>query len=156
LLRDKLAVSRAADFLSGTCFKRVIGPDTVGGPIRRVVLCSGKVYYDLLAAMAELAVTDVAIVRIEQLYPFPETPLQEELARFPGAEVVWCQEEPKSMGAWAYLDRRIERVLRNIGNGTLWPCCISRPENASTAIGTTAEHDADQERLCRTALVGTE
>ena len=156
LLRDKLAVSRAADFLSGTCFKRVIGPDTVGGPIRRVVLCSGKVYYDLLAAMAELAVADVAIVRIEQLYPFPETPLREELARFPGAEVVWCQEEPKNMGAWAYLDRRIERVLRNIGNGTLWPCCISRPENASTAIGTTAEHDADQERLCRTALVGTE
>ncbi|MFN3656574.1 MAG: 2-oxoglutarate dehydrogenase E1 component [Pseudolabrys sp.] len=154
LLRHKHAVSRAGDFLSGTRFRKVIGPDDVTGKIRRVVLCSGKFYYDLLARMTDLELKDVAIVRLEQLYPFPAEALAAELTRFPGAEVVWAQEEPQNMGAWTYLDRRIESVLRGIGNQSVWPRCFSRPENPSTAIGTTSQHDDDQLKLAEAALTG--
>lgn len=154
LLRDKRVVSRLDDFVTGTAFKPVIGPETVFEPTRRVVLCSGKIYYDLFEKLSEIERLDIAIVRLEQLYPFPEAALTRELARFPNAEVLWCQEEPQNMGAWSYLDRRIEKVLRDLGNGCQWPRVASRPENASTAIGTNAEHDADQKRLAETALTG--
>jgi 2-oxoglutarate dehydrogenase E1 component len=154
LLRDKRVVSRLDDFVTGTAFKTVIGPETVFEPIRRVVLCSGKIYYDLFEKLSEIERLDIAIVRIEQLYPFPGAALAQELARFPNAEVLWCQEEPQNMGPWSYLDRRIEKVLREIGNDCQWPRVVSRPENASTAIGTHAEHNADQERLAETALTG--
>lgn len=154
LLRHKQAVSNVDDFLLGTRFQKVIGPDHVDGKVRRVVLCSGKFYYELLAHMAALSVNDVAIVRVEQLYPFPGEALTAELSRFPDAEIVWCQEEPRNMGAWTYVDRKIEGVLREIGNRSLWPCCISRPENPSTAIGTTGQHDKDQLKLAEMALTG--
>lgn len=154
LLRDKRVVSRLDDFVIGTAFKPVISPETVFEPTRRVVICSGKIYYDLFEKLREIERLDVAILRLEQLYPFPEAALTRELARFPNAEVLWCQEEPQNMGAWSYLDRRIEKVLRDLGNDCLWPCVVSRPENASTAIGTSAEHDADQERLAEAALTG--
>ena len=154
LLRHKQAVSRADDFLPGTRFQKVIGPDGAGGKIRRVILCSGKFYYELLARMADLEVKDAAIVRLEQLYPFPDKALAAELSRFPGAEVVWCQEEPRNMGAWTYLDRKIEAVLREIGNKSEWPRCVSRPENPSTAIGTTSQHDEDQIKIAEIALMG--
>ena len=154
LLRHKLVSSQAEEFLTGTAFKSVLGPAHIATPVRRAVLCSGKVYYDLLARMAERAVPDVALIRLEQLYPFPDAALRRELARFPGAEVVWCQEEPQNMGAWSYLDRKIEAVLREIGSATAWPSCVSRPENPSTAIGTTSQYEADQLRLVDTALDG--
>ena len=104
--------------------------------------------------MADLEVKDAAIVRLEQLYPFPDKALAAELSRFPGAEVVWCQEEPRNMGAWTYLDRKIEAVLREIGNKSEWPRCVSRPENPSTAIGTTSQHDEDQIKIAEIALTG--
>ena len=156
LLRHKQVVSRAEDFLLTSSFRPVIGPDKVAGVIRRVVICSGKVYFDLRAKMAELGIIDVALIRIEQLYPFPDAMLKAELARFPNAEIVWCQEEPLNMGAWHYLDRKIEKALLDVGNGTKWPRCIGRPENPSTAIGTTAEHEADQQRLAEMAVAGYE
>jgi 2-oxoglutarate dehydrogenase E1 component len=94
----------------------------------------------------------VAIIRIEQLYPFPREALSQALSRYPDAEVLWCQEEPANMGAWSFLDRRIEGLLRAGGNRCVWPHLVSRPENASTAIGTPAEHDADQLALVRKAI----
>jgi 2-oxoglutarate dehydrogenase E1 component len=106
--------------------------------------------------MAELAIADVALVRLEQLYPFPEEGLKRELARFPGAEVVWCQEEPQNMGPWSFVDRKIETILREISGGRQRHRCISRPENASTAIGTTSDHNADQKRLAEMAVAGDE
>jgi 2-oxoglutarate dehydrogenase E1 component len=156
LLRNRNAVSQLKDFTTGTHFLPVIGAPTPAAAVRRVVLCSGKVYYDLLAGLGGFAglggAEGVALVRLEQLYPFPAETLQRELERFPNAAVIWCQEEPKNMGAWAYLDRKIEAVLRKIGNNCAWPHCVSRPENASTAIGTTDEHNADQAMLVSHAL----
>ena len=82
--------------------------------VRRVVLCSGKVYFDLLKARAEKGDDTVALVRVEQLYPFPRISLGEVLRRYRNAEVVWCQEEPENMGAWGFVDRRIEQVLAGL------------------------------------------
>ncbi len=121
-----------------------------------MILCSGKIYYDLLAHLSETDASGVALVRLEQLYPFPAEALQAELSRHPNATVIWCQEEPKNMGAWHYLDRRIESILRKIGNACQWPHCVSRPENASTAIGTTDEHNSDQAQLVARAIGLTE
>jgi 2-oxoglutarate dehydrogenase E1 component len=151
LLRHKRAVSRLSEFSAGSRFQPVIAPTAAAPKVERVVLCSGKVYYDLLAAAEERG-EPAAIVRLEQLYPFPRESLTQALSRFPDAEVLWCQEEPANMGAWNYLDRRLEAVLRSVGNRCAWPNLVSRPENASTAIGTTAEHDADQLALARQAV----
>ncbi|GAC1553092.1 MAG: 2-oxoglutarate dehydrogenase E1 component [Beijerinckiaceae bacterium] len=146
LLRHRASDSELAAFGPGTKFKPVLAP-AVSDDVCRVVLCSGKIAYDIEAALANATRDDVAVVRIEQLYPFPEKELQAKLERFPRASVVWCQEEPENMGAWAYVDRKIEKILRGIGNTTEWPSWISRPANASTAIGTNEEHIADQARL---------
>jgi len=90
--------------------------DSIAAPeqVRRVVLCTGKVFYDLLAARREMGIDDVALVRVEQLYPFPAITLSRVLSPYANAEVVWCQEEPENMGAWSFADRRIERVLSGI------------------------------------------
>ena len=152
LLRHRLAVSRLAEFGPGTRFRPVIGAPAEAKAVRRIVLCSGKIFYDLESRIVEAGVAGVALVRLEQLYPFPEKALHEELSRFPNATVVWCQEEPENMGAWTYLDRKIESVLRSIRNASEWPRCISRPANASTAIGTTDEHNHDQARLVAHAI----
>jgi 2-oxoglutarate dehydrogenase E1 component len=156
LLRNRHAVSRLQDFASGSGFLPVIGADAPEMAVRRVILCSGKVYYDLLAHLSEIDAHGVALVRVEQLYPFPAEALQSELAGYPKATVVWCQEEPKNMGAWSYVDRKLETILRKIGNACTWPCCVSRPENASTAIGTNDEHNADQAQLVARAIGLTE
>lgn len=153
LLRNRSAVSDVAEFGPRTEFKPVIAPPAPAPKnVHRVVLCSGKVAYDLEAGLSSAGRTDVAVVRLEQLYPFPEEQLQSELSHFPGASVIWAQEEPENMGAWQYLDRKIEKVLRSIGNSCEWPNCISRPANASTAIGTNDEHNADQARLVSRAI----
>jgi 2-oxoglutarate dehydrogenase E1 component len=152
LLRHRAAVSGLAEFGPDTRFQPVIGAPAQVKAARRVVLCSGKIYYDLDARLAETGTTGVALVRVEQLYPFPGKLLQAELSRFPNASVVWCQEEPENMGAWSYVDRRMEAILNRIGNASEWPRCISRPANASTAIGTTDEHNADQAQLVAHAI----
>lgn len=153
LLRHRTAVSSLAEFGPGAHFKPVIGAATnTSKEVRRVVLCTGKIYYDLDAALSGAGRSDIAIVRLEQLHPFPEKALVGELARFPGASVLWCQEEPENMGAWSYVDRRIEKILRALGNNCEWPHYVGRPANASTAIGTNDEHTADQARLVASAI----
>jgi 2-oxoglutarate dehydrogenase E1 component len=152
LLRNRLCVSALQELGPGTEFRAVIGGSEPSAPVRRVVLCSGKIYYDLLAQMTALNVRGIVLVRVEQLYPFPADLLQAELARFRDAEVIWCQEEPNNMGAWSFVDRKIESILRNIGNTCQWPHCVSRPANASTAIGTSDEHAVDQARLVACAI----
>jgi 2-oxoglutarate dehydrogenase E1 component len=156
LLRNRHAVSRLQDFGPGTAFRPVIGSAPPANPVHRVILCSGKIYYDLLANLGETDAQGVVLVRVEQLYPLPAEALASELDRYPNATVVWCQEEPRNMGAWSYIDRRVETILRKIGNTCQWPHCVSRPENASTAIGTNDEHDADQSELVRRATGMTE
>ena len=132
LLRHKLAVSSLADMSDRGTFQFVIPEiDPIAPPdkVRRVVICSGKVYYDLLAERRAHEETDVAIIRLEQLYPFPENTLGRVLAPYHNADVVWCQEEPENMGAWSFVDRRIEKVLGRLDSK------VTRPDLCRTRGG---------------------
>ena len=154
LLRHKLAVSPLSDFSNGSHFKTVIGEvDTIapGAEIKRVVMCTGKVYYDLLAERREKGITNIAIVRVEQLYPFPVISLPKVLAEYPNAEIVWCQEEPENMGAWSFVDRKIEDVLTSMGTPKR-PRFVGRIAAASPATGLAKVHLAEQAALVSQAL----
>jgi 2-oxoglutarate dehydrogenase E1 component len=155
LLRHKLAVSALAEMGEGTAFRFVIPEvDAIATPdaVRRVVLCSGKVYYDLLAERREKAISDVAILRLEQLYPLPEKSLARELGAYRNAELVWCQEEPENMGAWNYIDRRLEKVLAELDGAAKRPRYVGRQAAASPATGSARAHAAQQARLVADAL----
>jgi len=155
LLRHKLAVSPLAEFDNGSAFRVVLPEvDRIDAPekVKRVVLCTGKVYYDLLAERREKKITDVALVRVEQLYPFPAVTLGKVLAPYSKAEVVWCQEEPENMGAWTFVDRRIEKVLSGLAGKAKRPTYVGREEAASPATGLAKVHAAQQAALVRSAL----
>jgi 2-oxoglutarate dehydrogenase E1 component len=157
LLRHKLCVSDLAEMSAQSTFMNVI-PESAKNivedkKIRRVVICSGKVYYDLLAARGERKITDVAIIRLEQFYPFPHKFLGLELARYAKAtEIVWCQEEPQNMGAWHFLDRRIEQTLATIKHRASRPTYVGRGEAAATATGSLKRHTKEQAELVAKAL----
>jgi 2-oxoglutarate dehydrogenase E1 component len=155
LLRHKECVSTLADFGPGSSFRRILNEtDTLADAanIRRVVLCSGKVYFDLMAERRKRKIDDIAILRIEQLYPFPFTRLGVRLGQYPNAEVVWCQEEPENMGAWHFVDRRIERALSGIDVRSKRPVYVGRPEAASPATGSLRTHLKEQADLVDRAL----
>ncbi len=155
LLRHKLAVSALSDMAEGSHFSFVLGElDRLVAPeeVKRVVICSGKVYYDLLAERREKGVQDVAIVRLEQIFPFPERTLGDVLKPYTNAEVVWCQEEPANMGAWSFVDRRIEKVLVANGGRATRPAYAGRVDAASPATGLAKVHAAEQMALVRDAL----
>jgi 2-oxoglutarate dehydrogenase E1 component len=155
LLRHKNAVSKLSEFGPGTSFHRVLWDDRANldeKQIKRVVLCSGKVYYDLLAAAEERDQKDVYIMRVEQLYPFPVKALAAELARFPGAEIVWCQEEPKNMGSWFFVAPEIETVMEQIGSKQSRVKYAGRPAAASPATGLFKRHVKEQNKLVNEAL----
>ena len=146
LLRHKRAVSRLDEMGPGTTFHRVLWDDAQLLPdekiklvaddkIRRVVLCSGKVYYDLYEEREKRGIDDVYLLRVEQLYPFPIKALVQELARFKKAEIVWCQEEPRNMGAWHFVEPYLEWVLDQIDAPTKRPRYAGRPASAATATG---------------------
>jgi len=150
LLRHKEAVSTLEELADGH-FRNVIGETEklTAKKVRRVILCCGKVYYELLAHRREHKIDDVAIIRFEQLYPFPHEAFKVELARFPNVrEVVWCQEEPQNQGAWyrlrAYFraDVQPEQVVAYAG----------RPVSASPAVGTMSKHLAQQKKLIEDAF----
>ena len=155
LLRHKLSVSPLADFAEGSTFRFVIPEvDAIAPPdqVKRVVICSGKVYYDLLQARRDKGITDVAIIRLEQLYPFPIRSLTDALGTYPNAEVVWCQEEPENMGGWRFLDRRIEGLLTDMNVAAKRPRYIGREAAASPATGLARTHNAQQAALIAAAL----
>jgi len=150
LLRHKMATSALED-LAGGHFHTVIDEIDALEParVRRVVLCSGKVYYDLLARRREEAIDDIALVRIEQLYPFPYEALAAAIARFPQArEFVWCQEEPRNQGAWYHIKHRLERVLGE-QNGLRY---AGRAASPSPAVGYHSRHAQQQNALVVDAL----
>jgi len=155
LLRHKLAVSALADMGPGTTFHRVL-PETAelvaDAKIRRVVLCTGKVYYDLFEEREKRGIKDIALVRIEQLYPFPMRSIEKELARYKNAEVVWCQEEPKNMGAWFFIEPRIEEALAAAKVAAKRPRYVGRPEAAAPATGLYKRHLQEQAKLVDEAL----
>ncbi len=151
LLRHPRAVSRVED-LAGGAFREVIGDTGTVEPERatRVLLCSGKLYYELAAARDEKKLEHVAIARVEQLYPFPYSQVQDVIMRYPlTAEIAWVQEEPRNMGAWSFAQQQIQpliaetrRVLRYIG----------RPESASPATGSHLRHAEEQQAVVEEAL----
>ncbi len=162
LLRHKLAVSTAAEFTEGSSFHRVLWDDAEyghsatrlaeDGRIRRVVLCSGKVYYDLLEERDARGIDDIYLLRVEQFYPFPAMSLVRELERFKTADVVWCQEEPKNQGAWSFIGPNLEWVLSRIGAAASRPRYVGRLASASPATGLASQHKAQQDALVNEAL----
>jgi 2-oxoglutarate dehydrogenase E1 component len=162
LLRHKMAVSRTEEFVTGSSFHRVLWDDAQYGnsdtelapddKIRRVVMCSGKVYYDLLEERDKRGIDDVYLMRIEQFYPFPAMSMVKELERFKGADMVWCQEEPKNQGAWTFIEPNLEWVLTRIKAKHQRPSYVGRPAAASPATGLAKQHKAQQEALVETAL----
>ena len=162
LLRHKRCVSKLEEMATGSSFHRVLWDDAEMGAsetklqpdekIRRVVICSGKVYYDLLEAREERGIDDVYLLRLEQFYPFPAISLTKELARFKAAEVVWCQEEPKNQGAWFFVEPNIEWVLGRIGAEHARPRYVGRPASASPATGLAKKHKQEQDTLVSEAL----
>ncbi|NUT36061.1 MAG: multifunctional oxoglutarate decarboxylase/oxoglutarate dehydrogenase thiamine pyrophosphate-binding subunit/dihydrolipoyllysine-residue succinyltransferase subunit, partial [Hamadaea sp.] len=149
LLRHKLCISQIADFTTGT-FQPVIGETTDLRPadVKRVLFCSGKVYYDLLQARAERGVNDTAIIRIEQLYPLPIDEVKAQLAAYPNAEdFAWVQEEPANQGGWSFVALNLLEHLDGVRLRR-----ISRPAAAAPAVGSTKMHDVEQGALLEAAL----
>jgi 2-oxoglutarate dehydrogenase E1 component len=155
LLRHKRATSSLEDMGPGSSFHRVLWDDDKERPdaeIKRVVLCSGKVYYDLFEERARRQLEGVYLLRVEQLYPFPTKALMTELGRFKHAEVVWCQEEPMNMGAWSYMAPRLEAVLGRLGGVSARAPYVGPSEAASPAPGTAARFQEQQAKLVDQAL----
>jgi 2-oxoglutarate dehydrogenase E1 component len=162
LLRHPMCISDADDFTTGSTFHRVLWDDAQKGhsdlklkaddKIRRVVMCSGKVYFDLLAERDARGLDDVYLLRLEQFYPFPAQSVVKELGRFKNADVVWCQEEPKNQGAWTFVEPNIEWVLTRIGAKVSRPRYAGRAASASPATGLSSRHKAEQEALVNDAL----
>ena len=155
LLRHKMAVSSAGDFTGDSHFKRIMS-DTAppaDRDVRRLVLCSGKVAYDLIEARDKAGSSDTTIVRIEQLYPFPSEPLVERLKRMTNLEeVVWAQEEPRNNGAWFFVDPLIEQCLGEAGVKPKRARYAGRAASASPATGLAKRHAAEQAALIADAL----
>ena len=150
LLRFKDATSPLANFLEGSQFRPVIG-DSIersdNSQVKRVIVCAGQVYYDLVAGRAERGLdNEVAIVRLEQLYPMPYPELAAELAKYPQAQLMWAQEEPKNQGAWYQIRHRLERVA-----DTKWQVA-ARPSSSSPAVGYSSKHIAQLKQLVEDAF----
>jgi len=164
LLRHKKAVSKLADFAEGSTFHRVLHDDAQSNPekttvrlkpdaeIKRVVLCSGKVYYDLLDAREKAGRDDIYLMRLEQFYPWPMQSLRKELGRFPTAELVWCQEEPKNMGGWSFVDPWLELTLERADNASKRARYVGRPASASPAAGLMSRHLKELESFLAEAM----
>jgi 2-oxoglutarate dehydrogenase E1 component len=155
LLRHKAAVSKAEDFLGDSFFHRVLHDDKPTAPekVKRVVLCSGKVYYDLSDARDAAEDETVQILRVEQIYPFPADALIEAMKAFPNLEtVVWAQEEPKNNGSWFFVEPLIEEVLATLGGKPTRPLYAGRKASAATATGLAKNHVKQQAALVAEAL----
>jgi 2-oxoglutarate dehydrogenase E1 component len=162
MLRNKRAVSKLTEFGPGSSFHRVLWDDAESTPgstvtlvaneeIKRVVLCTGKVYYDLLEEREKRGETRIQLLRVEQLYPFPGLALTDELTRFPKAEIIWCQEEPKNQGAWSSVAPSIESVMEQLGRpGPLR--YTGRKASASPAAGQMSQHQAELKAFLNDAL----
>jgi 2-oxoglutarate dehydrogenase E1 component len=163
LLRHKRAVSRLDEMAPETTFHRLLWDDAQLLPnepiklvpddkIRRVVMCTGKVYFDLYEEREKRGINDIYLLRIEQLFPFPSKALVAELSRFKQAEMVWCQEEPRNQGAWFFVDVFLNWVLAQIGAKHRTSRYAGRPASASTAVGQMSKHLAQLKQFLDEAL----
>ena len=159
LLRHKRCVSTLADMGPGSSFHRVLWeqpPGAADAEVERVILCTGKVYYELQQAREDRGLDGkVALLRLEQLAPFPEQTLTEELSRFPkNARYVWCQEEPRNMGYWFFVAPRTENIMEALGIGQQRLVYAGRKPSASPATGSHSQHEREQKQLVEDALAG--
>ncbi|HZH07835.1 MAG TPA: 2-oxoglutarate dehydrogenase E1 component, partial [Lautropia sp.] len=155
LLRHKAAVSSADDFTGESHFKRILSDPAAprDEDVRRLVLCTGKVAYDLLQARDAAGATDTSVVRIEQLYPFPSEPLVKRLQRMPNLQqVVWAQEEPRNNGYWSFVEPFLEQCLVQAGAKPQRPLYAGRASSASPATGLAKRHQSEQLALIEQAL----
>ncbi len=146
LLRAKKAVSNKAEFTSGHFHPLITDPEHTGPEIRKVIMCSGKVYYDLDAYREKHGITDVAILRFERLYPLPFRTLPPALEKYPNAELVWVQEEPANQGAWSFIAMNLPEIIDRPITG------VSRPSSSSPACGTHQRHEAEQKAVVEQAF----
>jgi len=155
LLRHKRTVSKLSDFGPGSTFHRIMYCDRVPSEpkaAKQVVLCSGKVYYDLLEEREKRGIEDVHFLRMEQIYPFPTDALTMELEPYKHCHIVWCQEEPRNMGAWGFVADFIEDIARDFDAKHPRPRYAGRPSAASPATGLASRHKLEQARLIDDAL----
>jgi len=162
LLRNKFAVSSKKEFVEGSSFHRVLWDDAQKGisktklkediKIKRIIACSGKVYYDLLQERDAHNLTDTYLLRVEQLYPVPALALTKELGRFKNADLIWCQEEPKNQGAWSFIEPNLEQILGRLKVKAKRANFVGRPPSASPATGLASQHKEQQEKLVFEAL----
>ncbi|MCA1653457.1 MAG: 2-oxoglutarate dehydrogenase E1 component, partial [Sphingomonadales bacterium] len=155
LLRHKLAVSRRADFTSEGHFRRILSDlaPPAEGATKRVVLCSGKIGYELIEARDAAGSVDTEVLRVEQLYPFPSEPLVKRLKAMPALqELVWAQEEPRNNGAWSFVEPLLECCLGEVGFDEMRPRYAGRVPSASPATGLAKRHVAEQSALIADAL----
>ena len=155
-------MSKLSEFGPGSSFHRVLWDDAQSSPgstlalvpddqIKRVILCSGKVYYDLFEEREKRGEKSIQILRLEQIYPFPGLALTDELTRFPNAEIIWCQEEPKNQGAWSFVAPNIESVMEQLGRKGLLRY-TGRKASASPAVGQASQHQAELAAFLNDAL----
>ncbi len=154
LLRHKLAVSKLTDF-SEQNFQTVLGETeklVSGDKVKKAVICSGKVYYDLFQARADKQINDIALIRVEQIYPFPAEELKSQIKKYKNAEIVWCQEEPKNMGSWNFVNELFEELLLDIKHKFTRAKYVGRVACASPATGYASYHAREQKALVEEAL----
>ena len=158
LLRHKACVSKLSEMAEGTTFHRALWDDGDVFPdakIKKLVLCSGKVYFDIAAERNKRKQKDTYILRVEQLFPFPRKALTGEIGRFKNVkEVIWCQEEPRNMGSWSYIFEPLEETLIDLGGKAARPSYAGRPAAASPATGYMQKHVVEQRQLVDDALAG--
>ena len=164
LLRHPLCVSTLEEMSGTSIFHRVLWDDAQYKPdtttiklvadskIKKVIMCSGKVYYELYKEREKLGIDDVYILRLEQFYPYPGDAMTKELARFKNAEMVWCQEEPKNMGGWSFIEPFIEETLIELGAKHTRPRYVGRVAAASTATGISTKHKKEQQGVLDAAF----
>ena len=163
LLRHKRCISNISEFISKSSFHRVLEDDSYTEEnkliklkkdkhIKKVVICSGKIYYDLIEAREKSKNNEVVFIRLEQLYPFPAKTLANVLKRYKKAEFIWCQEEPKNMGAWNTVRNYIDRTLEMINLKDINVKYVGRKASSSTATGNANKHLAEQKEILEKIL----
>ena len=163
LLRHKRCVSNLSEFVSKSTFHRILEDDAYvkankliqikkDNKVKKVVMCSGKIYYDLIEERERVKNNEVIFVRLEQLYPFPAKTLANVLKRYKKAKFIWCQEEPKNMGAWNTVRNYIERTLEIINLKDINVKYVGRKASSSTATGNANKHLAEQKEILEKIL----
>ena len=156
LLRHKECVSNLSEMAENTSFHRVLYENELNideKSIERVVICSGKVFYDLKEEKKLNKINNVKILRLEQLYPFPKKALTEILSLTPKVDLVWCQEEPKNMGSWFFVKERLEEIACDLSLPKTDILYAGRAEAASPATGSASRHKTEQKNLIERALI---